>query len=255
VTKATAYFRFRVSPFVAQYPPAMLRFHSPLVEPDRRFSRIRLSDKDREVTPLVSRLGTRKSCCTEAFFAVACNAFHDAWASSGGRLTPIARPLVASGVVLELRPLRSTGVTRLQHYYEPLRHPTRPRPVPRGCPVAGHAPAPLGLPVLHWFPLANMPSPLPRWTCGGLSLSRVPQRRPSPLFKRVGVHVILFEACSAFTQVTACLLAESLNDPFHRRLRRLRYLHRRSDCFRLERPVTGWDLNPLKTNTFPQRTE
>ena len=31
---------------MAQYPSAMLRFHTPLIEPDRRFSRIRLSDKD-----------------------------------------------------------------------------------------------------------------------------------------------------------------------------------------------------------------
>jgi len=46
VAKATAYVCFRVSPVVAQYPSAMLRFHSPLVEPDRRFSRIRLSDKE-----------------------------------------------------------------------------------------------------------------------------------------------------------------------------------------------------------------
>jgi len=63
--------------------------------------------------------------------------------------------------------------------------------------------------VLRWFPLANMPSPLPRWTCGVQSLSRVPQRRPSPLNCRVGIHVKCFEACSAFTCVTACLLAES----------------------------------------------
>jgi len=28
-----------------------------------------------------------------------------------------------------------------------------------------------------------------------------------------------FEACSAFTRVTACVLAGSLNDPFHQRLR------------------------------------
>jgi hypothetical protein len=31
---------------VAQYPSAMLRFQFPLVEPDVRISRIRLSDKE-----------------------------------------------------------------------------------------------------------------------------------------------------------------------------------------------------------------
>ena len=35
------------------------------------------------------------------------------------------------------------------------------------------------------------------------------QRRPSPFQSRVGSRVTLFEACSAFTHVTACRLAES----------------------------------------------
>ena len=52
VTKATAYFRFEVSPFVAQDPHAMFRFHLPLIEPDVRFSRIRLSDQGSRVRSL-----------------------------------------------------------------------------------------------------------------------------------------------------------------------------------------------------------
>ena len=39
---------------------------------------------------------------------------------------PISRSLATSCVYLELRPLPSTGITRLQQYYEPLRHPTAP---------------------------------------------------------------------------------------------------------------------------------
>ena len=35
------------------------------------------------------------------------------------------------------------------------------------------------------------------------------QLRPSPCHGRVGSHVECFEACSAFTHVAACLLAES----------------------------------------------
>ena len=163
MTKATAYFCFRVSPFVAQYPPAMLRFHSPLIEPDRRIYRIRLSDKD----DMASRLGPRKPCGCKTFFAVACNALHNAWASSGGRLSPIARPFVASSVVLELRPLRSTGVTRFHHYYGPLRHLPRPGLSLTGVQLAVTRRHRGRFPVLRWSPLANMPSPLPRWTCGG----------------------------------------------------------------------------------------
>src|SRR5207247_481564 len=48
---------------------------------------------------------------------------------AGSRQSPDSLPC---GVVLELRPLPSTGVTRLPRYYEPLRHPARHRSVPRG---------------------------------------------------------------------------------------------------------------------------
>src|ERR1700728_694115 len=43
-------------------------------------------------------------------------------------------------------------------------------------------------------------------------------------------------------------------DPLHRRLRRLRYLHHRSDCYRPERPVAGWDSHPLEIAAFSRRT-
>ena len=40
-----------------------------------------------------------------------------------------------------------------------------------------------------------------------------------------------------------------------RRLRQLRCLHYRFDCFRLERPVAGLDLHSRRTNTLSRRTE
>ena len=39
--------------------------------------------------------------------------------------------------------------------------------------------------------------------------------------------------------VTACALAKSLTDPLHQKLRPIRYLHGRSDCYRLERLLPG----------------
>src|SRR6516165_5999332 len=39
---------------------------------------------------------------------------------------PISGSLTTSCVCLELRPLPSTGITQLQRYYEPLRHPSAP---------------------------------------------------------------------------------------------------------------------------------
>jgi len=44
-------------------------------------------------------------------------------------------------------------------------------------------------------------------------------------------------------------------DPFHRRLRQYRYLHCRSDCYRLERPLAGWELHPLKIDALARRTK
>src|SRR5712664_2332602 len=49
--------------------------------------------------------------------------------------SPIPRSFVASGVSLQLRPLPSTGVTRLRRYYEPLRHPKRPGLSLASCPL------------------------------------------------------------------------------------------------------------------------
>ena len=118
----------------------------------------------------------------------------------------------------------------------------------------------MGFPCCGRISLSCMPSPIPRWDrwVGSLSLGFTfphQRRRPSPYDRRVGSHITCFEACSAFTRVTACLLAESPDATLlHRRLRRIRYLLRRSDCYRLERPVAGWDLHPLETAVFARHT-
>ena len=109
----------------------MLRFHFPLIEPDGRISRIRLSDMD-------SRDRCRAQRCLKLL-----NLFR-----VGRLIASRRRSRALSCVVHELRSLRSTGITRLRRYYEPLRHPTRPESVPRGLSVDGHAPSPLGLPVV-----------------------------------------------------------------------------------------------------------
>src|SRR5438093_7632582 len=43
------------------------------------------------------------------------------------------------------------------------------------------------------------------------------------------------EGSIGVTNVTACTLAESPSDPFHRKLRQLRCLRCRFDCYRVER--------------------
>jgi len=99
-------------------------------------------------------------------------------------------------------------------------------------------------PVARWVPIARGPA--------YSSLALPPQRRrPSPLSCRVGDHIGRFEVCSTFTRVTACRLAASPErhiflegfDGFVTSTA-APIATGRSD------PVAGWDLHPLKKNTW-----
>src|SRR6516162_7508594 len=99
-----------------------------------------------------------------------------------------------------------------------------------------------------------MPPPVPR--CSGRAESSLisPGRISLPRYGgRVGLHIDLFEACSAFTRVAACTLAQSPIVTANRRLQPFRYLHDCSDCFRLER-FAGWASHPLESAAFSRRT-
>ena len=95
--------------------------------------------------------------------------------------------------------------------------------------------------------------PLPRcssWAYSSLiSPSRVSLPRKG---RRVGLHIDIFEACSAFTRVAACTLAQSPIVTANRRLQPFRHLHDCSDCFRLER-IAGWASHPLESAAFSRR--
>ena len=101
-----------------------------------------------------------------------------------------------------------------------------------------------------------MLSPLPRrsdWmSCFAHPSSRISLPRKGC---QVGLRIVLFEDCSAFTRVTACTLALSpyFVTRFTRRLQPFRYLHSCSGCFRLEH-FAGWDLHPQKSAAFARRT-
>jgi hypothetical protein len=97
----------------------------------------------------------------------------------------------------------------LSAHCEPLRHPSRPGPSLTSCQLivcaitAGTSRVVDGPPCLH--AVANAPAGLMKT----YSLIRFHQLRPSPKPGRVGSCITRFEACSAFTRVTACLLAKS----------------------------------------------
>src|SRR5438132_8467366 len=97
--------------------------------------------------------------------------------------------------------------------------------------------------------------PLPR--CSGWASSSLvsPNRVSLPRFHfRIGLHIVLFEVCSAFTRVAACTLARS---PYIvtaiRRLQTLRLLHACSGRFRLER-LPGGACTHWKSAALSRRT-
>ena len=210
----------------------MPRFHSPLIEPDVRICRIRLSD------------GIRKPAHGRAQGPVLHrppSSFRDRRVWDGG-----ARPHGHSPTLgpfhnaPEVRPLPSAGITRLRRYYEPVRLPRRPGLSLAGVRL-GHAPTAGGLPCCVDSPCAGMPAPLPRRdrrrdrvaprTATTAAFPQCPRGRlPHQSFRGLlGVHCSLRPACSR----GRCY------DPFHRRLRQFRYLHRRSDCYWLEQQLPG----------------
>jgi hypothetical protein len=63
-----------------------------------------------------------------------------------------------------------------------------------------------------------------------------------------------FEACSAFTHVTACLFAEPLKRPFSSRAPTGSLPPRSSRLLPAGATVAGWELHPLKIAAFARRT-
>ena len=75
---------------------------------------------------------------------------------------------------------------------------------------------------------------------GAATGRRLRSSRPARNCSRVGLHIVLFEACSAFTRVAARTLAPSpICHQLPRRLQPFRHLHDCSGCFRLERSPGG----------------
>jgi hypothetical protein len=180
-----------------------LRFHSPLVEPDVRISRIRLSDKETQgaaVRPVEPR-GSPPSD-------------PERWSGRfvGSHHSPCPSPRRAAS--LNSGPFPPPELPGFLGTTSPSATPGGP-----ACPSRasgwGLAPHRRGFPCCRRFPCVDMPSPLPRWDRwfgsfgmrGSQPLGSPQRRRPSPLSRRVGSHVEPFEACSVFTRVTACRLA------------------------------------------------
>src|SRR6202158_2511301 len=97
--------------------------------------------------------------------------------------------------------------------------------------------------------------PLPR--CSGWAYSTLISPSHVSLPRkghRVGLHIVLFEACSAFTRVAACTPAPS---PYlAARYPRASGFSSPACLLRLlpAGAVAGWDLHQLESAAFPRRT-
>ena len=189
---------------------SVLRFHISLIEPDMRISRIRLSDGHRlqaHATYSVKATSPEGQACSGI-----------AWSFFGGyRLAPLSRPLFPSQAGPKSGPFPPpalpgfTGTTGLSA------PPIRLGLALAGCRLVNlhHRwgfPCCVGSPCIH--AVAITPA-------GSLGARVAPFPNDSGLPRNPGgsAHrITFFEACSAFTHVTACILAESPCDPLHQRL-------------------------------------
>src|SRR6266853_1284008 len=122
---------------------------------------------------------------------------------------PISRFLTAFCVCLELRSLPSPGITRLHRYYEPLRHPRAPGLSLAGFQLVVALTTPWGFPCCVRFPCVHAAATTPAQRLG-VVFAQSPSRVSLPRKGcRVGLRIVLFEVCSAFTLVAACTLALS----------------------------------------------
>jgi hypothetical protein len=132
--------------------------------------------------------------------------------------------------------------------------PHTARPVSRELPVDPYRNHRWGFPCCVWSPLRTCHRHYPGRFHRACSLVPLHGQRPSLCNSQVGSCNCFFGACSAFTHVMACTLAESPSDPLHRKLRQLRCLRCRFDCYRVERTSSRAGVAPTEVQRLSRRT-
>ena len=167
-------------------PSVLPRLPSPLIKPDVRISRIRLSDwfhcrhtaGCRYERPPYPHPALAPQYSSFGKLLVSCGVC---------RLAPIHRPAPSSPSTPEVRVLPSTGIARLQQYYNPVRLPPVPRPEAALRPL----PSPqMGLP-RYPHHLSGVPCPLPRRIKTGACVDCFPAHAAFPVMP-AGRHPHLY---------------------------------------------------------------
>jgi hypothetical protein len=157
---------------------------------------------------------------------------------------------------LEVRPLPSTGITQLQRYYEPVRHPTRPGLSLAGVQLGERLP-PLGFPVLRPISVykhAVAITPVGSW----VRVVRSPKAHDSGLphpFAGSAPTLDVSRPARRSLRVTACLLAESRNGSFPSKASAVSLPLRPLRLLPAGARVAGEELHLLKIDVFPRRTK
>jgi hypothetical protein len=164
--------------------------------------------------------------------------------------------LAASYARLELRSLPSISVTRLRRYYEPLRHPVAPGLSLAGVRLIVVSDRAIGLPVLHRSsPCMHAVATTPAEPLGAL-FARFPRDNSLPRILSGSASASPFSRLAQRSLTLRPAYSPSpLQDPLHRRLQPLRYLHDCSDYYRLERQLPGGVRTHCKDRAFARRTK
>ena len=80
------------------------------------------------------------------------------------------------------------------------------------------------------------------------------RQRPSLYFRQVGFRITLFEACSVFTHITACMFAKSLSEPSTPEASAASLPPRLLQLLPVGTKITGRDSHPLENSAFSRRT-
>ena len=230
---------------------ATLRFPSPLIKPDVRISRIRLSDWFHRA----AHGGGRVRCVLPK-----------QWAMADAPSNTDRRPSSPRGKLLQKRPdtqgcsrlianHRSSAPSKAHQKQGPFPPPALPglngrmalsdsRPT-AACATWGlPAPVETGLPDDRiTLPACRAPYP------GGSRRVPVsiasPLTRPSPFPRRVGIRIFTFETCSGFTRVTARWIAQPPKAAFVTRLQPSQFPTKPLVSYRSNRQLSGWNPPPL----------
>ena len=133
---------------------------------------------------------------------------------------------------------------QLHRSYEPVRHPQQPGPILADLRLSGSLRSPLRtsrVASISLYTRATVTTPA-EWRVA--YVARFTSHVSLPLLSlKVGFRIILFEACPTFTARCGPRVRRvTSRNPLRRRLRPSRYLHDRSDGYRLERQLPGGSI-------------